>query len=194
LYQYSWVELFKVETRVSKKSWVRHLTAEEAASGKFPISSVLLPIPGYDVLLPDNETRSYMDEMLKEDKFSLSMFESDEKDKFVDVPGDYRPVVERARDLTWRREKYKDFTVPLVRTDVEEVFESLGLEKDGGEKINNGGGGGEEEKNRKDGETKDEGDKDAVIVEFTLPPSTYATMALREAMKLSSAVMCSKRN
>ncbi|CAG0916031.1 unnamed protein product [Notodromas monacha] len=77
----------QVASAKSRKSWVRHLSEEEAASGNFSISSVLVPIPGYDVAYPDNATLEYMETFLKADKFSVAKFQDPKKDKFIDSPG-----------------------------------------------------------------------------------------------------------
>ena len=72
----------------------------------------------------------------------------------------FRSILNKPSDMSWRFVKYNDMNEDLLVSDVA---------------ILRGGG-------HKSG--LDEGQFEALIVEFSLPSSTYATMALREAMKM----------
>ncbi|KAK7891407.1 hypothetical protein WMY93_023370 [Mugilogobius chulae] len=78
--------------------------------------------------------------------------------------GAYRRVVIRPTDVSWQVIQYDDPRVPLVHTDVEK------LENKAAPVFNT------------------EGKYRALRMEFSLPSSTYATMAIREVLKLDTSI------
>lgn len=80
------------------------------------------------------------------------------------LSGAYRKVFIKPIDLNWYFMKYNVDTDQLIRSDVEEIRGEI------------------EPKSIEDGSQK------ALILEFTLPSSSYATMALREIMKCDTSV------
>lgn len=80
------------------------------------------------------------------------------------MSGAYRKVFIKPIDLNWYFMKYNLDTDQLIRSDVEEIRGEI------------------EPKSIEDGSQK------ALILEFTLPSSSYATMALREIMKRDTSV------
>ncbi len=72
-------------------------------------------------------------------------------------------MIVKPDDVTWCLVSYNDFCVPLIQTDLD-VIEGRGPPDLAA-----------------DGEFK------ALKVEFTLPPSSYATMVIREITKLDSS-------
>mmetsp|Transcript_14500 Transcript_14500/g.25144 ORF Transcript_14500/g.25144 Transcript_14500/m.25144 type:complete len:104 (+) Transcript_14500:2-313(+) len=84
------------------------------------------------------------------------------QDRELVVNGDYRKVVCHPTDFDYTIKEYFDPLQPLLQTDLMKVQgEDITIEP------------------KKEGETS----KLAMIVGFTLPSSSYATIALRELMK-----------
>lgn len=139
----------------------RPLTAEEAASGRYSIFDVVLPLPGFDIVYPANEmTGFYKRFMGSEQGGHLDPFDMRRKWKDLSLSGSYRKVLSRmGPDYSFEVKLYSDEDQQFVQTDLDAV----------------------------NGTTKasapDSGDKLAVVLKFQLGSSQYATMALRELMK-----------
>merc|ERR1712070_892538 len=84
------------------------------------------------------------------------------KVKEFSLSGAYRKLIQVPEDFEWRLQRYSDQTLPLTPTDMMRLESApLPLPDDAGDSL-------------------------ALILEFTLPPSTYATMLLRELTKETS--------
>jgi tRNA pseudouridine13 synthase len=141
----------------------RALTAEEAASGKYSIFDVVLPLPGFDVVYPANEmTNFYKRFMDSEQGGGLDPFDMRRKWKDISLSGGYRKVLSRmGADYSVDVKLYSQDDEQFVQTDLDRL---------------NG-------KEAAPGSNADSADKIAVILKFQLGSSQYATMALRELMK-----------
>jgi tRNA pseudouridine13 synthase len=142
----------------------RALTAEEAASGKYSIFDVVLPLPGFDVLYPANEmTDFYKRFMGGEQGGGLDPFDMRRKWKDLSLSGSYRKLLSRMGPDYWAEVRaYSAEDEQFVRTDLD---------------VASGAG------DRLAAQDPGHGDKLAVILKFQLGQSQYATMALRELMK-----------
>ncbi|KAL1503112.1 hypothetical protein AB1Y20_011175 [Prymnesium parvum] len=135
---------------------VHVVSEEEAARGAYSIDEVVLPLLGAQSTLPANgAARSY------EERLALHGVS---RDSFVSrhgmhLAGGYRKLLQRPRELRYQIFRYNDPTLPLAATD---------LAKLRGEPEPAGEAGGKWV---------------ACRLEFTLPPSSYATMCLRELTK-----------
>jgi len=137
------------------------VTAEEAASGKFPIDDVVLPLPGMDVLYPTNKIGEFYKEQLAKDDVS-EVIAQGHRVREYSLPGAYRAIVGRPQDLQWDVLKYSSSEDDLGYTDLDAI-------------------------NELPVSSHDIGDLKALKIAFTLPASTYATMLLREVMKTSTS-------
>lgn len=80
------------------------------------------------------------------------------------LPGSYRQIVNRPSHLTWSILRYTDPNLPLVQSDEDGLLNlNPAVPNDPAGKFK------------------------AVILELTLPPSSYATMALREVTREETA-------
>ncbi|ELU02358.1 hypothetical protein CAPTEDRAFT_224192 [Capitella teleta] len=140
---------------VSSRDSIRILTPDDVAD--FHITDVVLPLPGHDVQLPGNEVSDWYLQLLAADELSMQHFKHKVRDYCM--PGEQRHIVVSPGELEWSTVHYNDVTLPLTLSDAE----------------------------RLDGKTLPppltEGKYKALVVEFTLSPSSYATMALREIFK-----------
>ena len=124
------------------------------------LQDVLIPIPGHKVKFPSNEMKDWFEQYLAEDGLTLNSFESSVKD--YRLPGDYRNIVVRPRDVEWRLVNYDDCLTDLIPSAKEKLNKSS---------VDN---------------IKSDGKLKALILSFSLSSSCYATMALREIMKVET--------
>ncbi|BHF59216.1 multisubstrate pseudouridine synthase 7 [Sparganum proliferum] len=145
-----------------------------ASDGDVPsIYQVVLPLPGYDVIYPQNEAGKWYSEILEEDKLKLEDLRHKVKD--FALPGSYRHLVVKPEDVHYTIREYTDPLAPLIESDLKHLsstppspIHSTPAELSG-ESVDHDG--------------KEQVKKRAVVLEFTLPKAAYATMAIRELMK-----------
>lgn len=147
-----------VKGESDEESEAIYLTEANIATG-YTIHDVVLPLPGYDVLYPKNDIKAYYEEILASDGLDLDSFRNKIKD--FSLSGDYRCIVTKPGDVNYQIKYYKDNEKPLAKTDWDLLNKT-------------------ETSDCLDSEAK--GDKKALIIEFNLPSSAYATMALRELL------------
>ncbi|XP_050956236.1 pseudouridylate synthase 7 homolog isoform X2 [Labeo rohita] len=136
------------------------LSAEEAE--KHSIHDVVMPLPGFDVIYPTHSVgRGYRDMMSADD---LDIDNMRHKVRDYSLAGAYRRILIRPRDVSWELIQYDDPRVPLVHTDVEKL------------------------ENAPAPVYLKEGKYRALKMEFSLPSSTYATMAVREVLKMDTSI------
>lgn len=147
----------------------RPLTADEAASGKYTIFDIVLPLPGYDVVYPANQmTEFYKKFMTSERGGGLDPYDMRRKWKDVSLSGSYRKLLSRpGPEYSFDVKAYTQDDEQFVSTDLDRL---KGLDKT------------KEGVADDDDSTADK--KIAVVLKFQLGSSQYATMALRELMKL----------
>ncbi|KAG5865263.1 hypothetical protein JTB14_025007 [Gonioctena quinquepunctata] len=140
------------------KKEVKVLTSDDLPN--YTIYDIVLPLPGYDIIYPEN-LKPFYKEALEENELTLEM--TKQKVRKYNLCGDYRKILERVKDLSWKTIRYNDPTDNLIRSDFQELR-------------------GESEP------VSDEGGKfKALILEFSLTSSAYATMVLRELMKCETS-------
>nr|XP_023019987.1 pseudouridylate synthase 7 homolog isoform X1 [Leptinotarsa decemlineata] len=143
---------------VKCKTEVKVLTATDISN--YTVYDVVLPLPGYDVVYPEN-LKQYYKEALEEHELTLEM--TKQKVRSYNLSGDYRKILGRAKDLSWKIMKYDDPTEDLIRSDFQELQgkpEPVSIEG---------------------------GKYKALVLEFSLNSSSYATMVLREFLKCETS-------
>ena len=144
---------------------VKILTADDVQN--YDITDVVLPLAGSKVAFPEGLSGDLFVELMKEDGIDRDMFAKvGAVDKELSLGGDYRKLICKPSDVTFEIKQYTDPIQPLLETD---------LMKSIGEKV-----------------APDVRDKASVspeeilygmVIGFSLPPSSYATIALRELTK-----------
>lgn len=129
--------------------------------GKFTIEDVVLPLVGSRVDYPTGSSGDFLAELMEEDGISKDAF-SRIGDKEISLCGDYRKLICKPSDVTFTVKEYDDPLQPLINTDLMDLS-GTSLET-------------VEAK-------KDENTLFGMVIGFTLPPSAYATIALRELTK-----------
>ena len=158
----------------------RHLTDEEAKSGKYDIFDVVLPLPGFDVSYPANAVGKFYEEfMASEAGGGLDPHKMRRGWKDVSLSGGYRKVMARPKSsLEYEVESYANDDDQMVETDLER------LQKDDGSAQKNNAY--EEAKKAASEAIHSAGnakEKIAVVLKMQLGSSQYATIALRELTK-----------
>jgi tRNA pseudouridine13 synthase len=160
----------------------RHLTKEDAESGRYDIFDVVLPLPGFDVLYPANEVGKFYEEfMASEVGGSMNPHQMRRAWKDISLSGGYRKMFARpGEDFSYEIKTYVNGEEQMVQTDLERLQKRS---VDGQEAASGEGGSGLHVKpaNGVDGTDMDE--KIAVVLKLQLGSSQYATMALRELTK-----------
>ncbi|XP_012282551.1 pseudouridylate synthase 7 homolog isoform X2 [Orussus abietinus] len=125
----------------------------------YTLADVVIPQPGYAVTYP-TYAKEWVDEMLAKDGLTTDLRQ---KNKKYTLRGAYRKILEIPSNLSWHTMRYVSKYDDLILSDVDEM-RKLTPPKD-----------------QPDGKYK------ALIVEMSLKPSTYATMALREILKCDTS-------
>lgn len=84
--------------------------------------------------------------------------------RLFSLGGAYRKVFQKPIDLTWKFLKYSSDRDELINSDYSRMVKDPEIE------------------------SKPDGDQTALVLEFSLPQSTYATMLLRELLKNDTSV------
>ena len=137
---------------------VKVVTEDDVKACDYGITDVVLPMIGSKIDYPTNSTNEFIEDLLEIYGLSKDLFKQIKGE--LSLGGDYRKLLIRPADVDWVIKQYSNPTEPLIETD---------LMKISGEKLKVG-----------------QGDKQQLIgmsIGFTLPPSSYATIALRELMK-----------
>ncbi|XP_055345709.1 pseudouridylate synthase 7 homolog [Paramacrobiotus metropolitanus] len=135
----------------------------EAELEAYSIYDVLLPLPGYDVQFPQTPVTEFLLDITRKDGIDLR---SRHKIKDYSLSGSYRPLVTKPRDVRWEIKFFDDPDQMLLLSDGD-VLNGVSLPPSSAES----------------------GSYMALIMEFNLLASVYATMAIRELMKRSSNVL-----
>uniref|UniRef100_A0A673WYX8 Pseudouridylate synthase 7 homolog n=1 Tax=Salmo trutta TaxID=8032 RepID=A0A673WYX8_SALTR len=136
------------------------LSAAEAETHS--IQDVVMPLPGFDVIYPTHHVGKGYREKLSADNLDIDNMRHRVRD--YSLAGAYRRILIKPSDVNWEVINYDDPRISLVHTDVEK------LEDQPPPVFNK------------------EGKYRALRMEFSLPPSTYATMAIREVLKMDTSI------
>ncbi|XP_029470895.1 pseudouridylate synthase 7 homolog [Rhinatrema bivittatum] len=135
---------------------------EEANVNNYTIHDVVMPLPGFDVIYPKHKIGDVYGEMLAADNLDINNMKH--KIREYSLAGAYRKIIIRPQNVSWELIAYEDPKIPLVHTDVDKL-EGKPLPI-----------------------FAKEGKYQALKMEFSLPPSTYATMAIREVLKMDTSI------
>lgn len=125
----------------------------------YNIYNVVLPLPGNSIIYPNNEVYKMYKELLEKQGLDFTSFTS--KVKTYSLGGDYRHLIVRPRNVNWSLINYNDSTQSLLISDLDKIHGIKLLDSDGEQR--------------------------ALKVEFSLPLSSYATMAVREILKIETS-------
>jgi len=132
-------------------------TISEENLSKYTIFDVVYPLPGCDIRYPENEIEKWYIDLLAED--GLTSEKLMKKNKLFSLRGTYRTIVSKAEDIVWSTIKHNDLNDDLLLSDIE-VME-----------------------NKQPFTSVTDGFFKSLSIEFSLLPSNYATMVVREMTK-----------
>ncbi|KAJ3047336.1 multisubstrate pseudouridine synthase 7 [Rhizophlyctis rosea] len=137
------------------------LIESEEQAKMYTMDQVVLPLPGYAVRYPKHRVGEVYGKVMARD--GLDPNDMERKQKSAHLKGSYRKVIAKPTSVDWKLFRYNDAHIPLSQTDLDR------------------------EKDKPAPESIPDGKHLAIVLELTLKQSQYATMALREAMKMSTA-------
>ena len=153
----------------------RALSKEEAASGLYSVFDVVLPTPGYDILYPANDmSEFYKTFMASERGGGLDPHDMRRKWKDVSLSGSYRKILGCPGNCSFEVKSYVREDEQFVETDLQKI------ERRGKASLEGDTAPGPSQSDLETEKTA----KLAVVLKLQLGSSQYATMALRELMKL----------
>lgn len=155
-----------IEEDVKQETFIRArpITQEEIDSGAKTIYDIVIPTPGFDILYPDNELKQVYIDVMKQDGLDPDNMRRSLRE--FSLAGSYRHMVSKPSVVEWWIRNYEASDEQMVKTDLELLKEGLS----------------EEQRIQKEGT----GSKTGVILKLQLASSQYATMALREVMKVDT--------
>ncbi|XP_036748276.2 pseudouridylate synthase 7 homolog isoform X2 [Manis pentadactyla] len=135
---------------------------EEDDVKDYSIHDVVMPLPGFDVIYPKHKISEAYREMLTADNLDIDNMRHKIRD--YSLSGAYRKIIIRPQNVSWEVVTYDDLKIPLFSTDVDKL------------------------EGKPPPVFASEGKYRALKMDFSLPPSTYATMAIREVLKMDTSI------
>ncbi|XP_004839752.1 pseudouridylate synthase 7 homolog isoform X3 [Heterocephalus glaber] len=135
---------------------------EEEDITNYSIHDVVMPLPGFDVIYPKHKISEAYREMLTMDNLDIDNMRHKIRD--YSLSGAYRKIIIRPQNVSWEVVVYDDPKIPLFNTDVDNL------------------------EGKPPPVFASEGKYRALKMDFSLPPSTYATMAIREVLKMDTSI------
>nr|XP_001089755.2 pseudouridylate synthase 7 homolog isoform X2 [Macaca mulatta] len=135
---------------------------EEDDVNNYSIHDVVMPLPGFDVIYPKHKIQEAYREMLTADNLDIDNMRHKIRD--YSLSGAYRKIIIRPQNVSWEVVAYDDPKIPLFNTDVDNL------------------------EGKPPPVFASEGKYRALKMDFSLPPSTYATMAIREVLKMDTSI------
>jgi tRNA pseudouridine13 synthase len=165
----------------------RALTEDDIASGKYSIYDVVLPTPGFDILYPENETKAFYEEvMASEIGGGLNPHDMRRQWKDISLSGSYRKLLAKPMSpITFSLHTYTRDDEQFVETDLDKLQKRNQQASIGSAAVTKDAAGNGESQTLTEALAQGpEEVKVAVVLKMQLGSSQYATMALRELMKL----------
>ncbi|OWO99807.1 hypothetical protein B2J93_6862 [Marssonina coronariae] len=107
----------------------RALTAEEAASGKYTIFDIVLPLPGFDMEYPTNAIGDFYKEFMGSERGGgIDPSNMRRKNKDFSLSGSYRKMIAEVKDCSFEIKSYTNDHEQLVETDWELLQKSRGVD------------------------------------------------------------------
>ncbi|KAL5712506.1 tRNA pseudouridine(13) synthase [Ranunculus cassubicifolius] len=165
-------------TPEDKDILVKAIDEEDLLKGDYTLEDMVLPLPGSKIVYPKNDIAEVYHNLAKKDSISLTECVHNAKEfSITSMSGGYRRVFQKPLDFEWELLRYTDADVPLSETDLDVIAKS---KPDNGLIVPQASADNASEEGRST--------QLALKLGFTLPSSCYATMAIRELLKMSTSV------
>jgi len=148
------------------------------------MEDVVLPLPGYESIYPENDIGAYYDELLAAGGLTRRSY--DDCHPAYREKGVYRRLVQYPKDFEWQVIAYDDPDAELATTEINQFRvarpsnKAADAETEGKMETSSTPASAEQVTPAVAGKYR------ALLVKFSLPPGTYATMLLRELTKSST--------
>ena len=175
----------------------RPLSDEDLASGKYSIYDIVLPLPGFDILYPENLLKDFYEPFMASERGGgLDPHSMRRPWKDISLSGSYRKLLAKpAQDISFEIRTYTKDDEQFVETDLDRIHKDVHPDNYQSTALDdrNGTGPVDERQDANKAEQASVNGKDdqetvkqkiAVILRMQLGSSQYATMVLRELMKL----------
>lgn len=140
---------------------IEPIVIDEKNMSEYSIEDIVLPLPGHDIIYPNNQVGKWYDSVFSEDGLTLDSLKH--KIKSLSLPGAYRKMLIKPGTVDWKLYRYKDVNIELALSDLDKL------------------------QNKPEPVSEEDGQFKALKIEMMLPPSCYATMALREVLKIDTS-------
>jgi tRNA pseudouridine13 synthase len=160
---------------------VKIIDEQDLMETRYSITDVVLPLAGSKIKYPGGSSGDFFDELLKKDGIGKSDFARiGTVDREIALCGDYRKLICKPENVSFEIRVYQDPLQPLLQTDLMKVknidVAAMKLCSSDEQNLN---------------QEVDQEDSNEMIfgmsIGFSLPPSSYATIALRELTKRSTS-------
>lgn len=159
-----------VNEEIDGKFNVHALTQEDIDLGTYKMIDVMLPLPGYDIILPNNSMKDFYIKLLEKDGLSLEHFSK--CDINYRSKGTYRHIIQFPKSFEYAISTYDDPNEEINTTELTRLRQIENNESSSQSSIPL--------------DKKDNDHRRALTLKFTLLPGIYATMVLREITKEST--------
>jgi len=157
------------EDSIDDHKFIIHtLTQNDLDLGLYKINDVVLPLPGYDIILPSNSIKDIYHKVLEKDGLSLEHFSK--CDVSYRSKGTYRHIIQYPKDYEYSISTYEDPNEEINITELTKMRQN-------NENMN---------QNSTSSAKNSIKSRRALTLKFTLKPGIYATMLLREITKEST--------
>ena len=174
----------------------RALSDEDIVSGKYSIYDIVLPLPGFDILYPENLLKDFYEPfMAGQQGGGLDPHSMRRSWKDISLSGSYRKLLAKpAQDISFQIHTYTKDDEQFVETDLDRISNDkhpdshqsdISNEHNGTSHANGSRDNDKAESHPLNGKDDQESidRKIAVVLRMQLGSSQYATMVLRELMK-----------
>lgn len=158
---------FQRQKYANTSDFIHVVTKEDIEQKKFTINDVILPLPGSLSIYPTNEIGKYYQELMALDGISSSTFETCHPQ--YRTMGTYRRILQFAKDFEWDVVTYSHVDEEISKSEVLTLRSNHDMPE-----------------NPKSDILDSQGEFKALIVKFTIPSGSYATMLIRELTKAST--------
>jgi len=145
---------------------VKVVTEEDVRANTYHIDQVILPLAGHSVQYPTHKIGDRYREVLRGD--GLDPDNLHHKHQEYNLPGSYRKLIVKPRNLEHEVLRYDDYQQPLAQTDLDILT------------------------GRPPSASCPSGKYKALVIRFELPSSCYATMCFRELFKTPTHIIFQK--
>ncbi|GAB4835988.1 hypothetical protein Ancab_000907 [Ancistrocladus abbreviatus] len=186
---------------------VKVIDAEDLLKGNYSVADIVLPLPGSRAIYLGNDIADIYHDLARKDNISLVESAHNVKEfSITSITGGYRRVFQKPLDFDWEILIYTDGNRALAETDLDVIAKSKPVtpifeDATNGNKVSHSHVASIPDSFEGEGKFSSFAEADAVMegfsvqvsqmalrLWFTLPTSSYATMAIRELLKTSTSV------